>query len=196
MAARRGIDQCDGERIAGPFGVNAGAWGTWDEFETMVTLDIAPGPITLVATDGNGCTPGDPECGEPNPATAAVTKDATAQVGFEIACEALPIGSLEVTTTVTNNFDPDGFQVHVAGANQGSVDVNGSVTFDGLTSGVQQVELTGIAPNCEVDGDNPATVTIPTGGSATTDFSIICTDPPDGRIAIIAPGVHPDYRGE
>jgi hypothetical protein len=63
----------DGESIAGPFGVTAGAWGTWDEFETTVTLDIAPGPITLIVDDGNGCTPGDPECGEPNPAIAEIT---------------------------------------------------------------------------------------------------------------------------
>jgi spore germination protein GerM len=63
----------DGEEIAGPFGVTAGALGMWDEFETTVTLDIAPGPITLIVNDGNGCTPGDPECGEPNPAIAEVT---------------------------------------------------------------------------------------------------------------------------
>jgi hypothetical protein len=102
-----------------------------------------------------------------NPATATVTKDATAQVAFDVGCEALPIGSLEVTTTVTNNFDPDGFQVLVGGASQGTVDVNGSATFDDVPAGVQQVELTGIAPNCEVDGDNPAEVTIPIGGTAT-----------------------------
>jgi spore germination protein GerM len=62
----------DGEQIAGPFGVTAGAWGMWDEFETTVTLDVAPGPITLIVDDGNGCTPGDPECGEPNPAIVEV----------------------------------------------------------------------------------------------------------------------------
>ena len=54
----------DGERIAGPFGVTAGAWGMWDEFEVTVTLDASPGPIALVLDYGNGCTPGDPDCGE------------------------------------------------------------------------------------------------------------------------------------
>lgn len=63
----------DGETIAGPFGVQAGAWGMWDEFETTVTLDAPPGPIELVVDDGNGCTPGDPECGEPNPAIVPLT---------------------------------------------------------------------------------------------------------------------------
>ena len=63
----------DGERIAGPFGVGAGAWGTRDDFETTVTLDVAPGPITLIVDDGSGCTPGDAACGEPNPATVEIT---------------------------------------------------------------------------------------------------------------------------
>ena len=63
----------DGEPIAGPFGIRAGAWGIWDEFETAVTLDVPPGPIELIVDDGNGCTPGDPECGEPNPAIVPLT---------------------------------------------------------------------------------------------------------------------------
>jgi hypothetical protein len=135
-----------------------------------------------------------------NPATAAVTKDATVQVGFDVECEAFPIGSVEVTTSVTNNFDPDGFQVLVAGASQGTVDVNGSATFDDLPDGMQQVELTGIAPNCQVDGENPVTVAIPTGGTAAADFSITCASPPEGRIALVAPGgihvMNPDGSGK
>lgn len=63
----------DGEPISGPFGVQAGAWGVWDEFETTVTLDVPPGPIELIVNDGNGCTSGDPECGEPNPAIVPLT---------------------------------------------------------------------------------------------------------------------------
>ena len=63
----------DGEVIAGPFGVQAGAWGTWAEFETTVTLDVPPGPIELIVDDGGGCTPGDPDCGEPNPAIVPLT---------------------------------------------------------------------------------------------------------------------------
>ena len=63
----------DGEVIAGPFLVRAGAWGMWDDFEMEVTLDVPPGPIELIVDDGNGCTPGDPECGEPNPAIVPLT---------------------------------------------------------------------------------------------------------------------------
>ncbi|MCL7960572.1 MAG: hypothetical protein M8861_10290 [marine benthic group bacterium] len=124
-----------------------------------------------------------------NPATAAVTKDATAQVAFDIACEALPIGSVEVTTTVINNFDPDGYQVFVGGALVGRVDVNGTASFEALAAGTHDIELREIAPNCAVDGDNPATVDIPAGGSASYGFSVACTNPPDGRILVFYNGL-------
>ena len=124
-----------------------------------------------------------------NPATASVTAGETAQLSFDVVCEALPIGSLEITTTVANNFDPDGFQVLVAGMSQGTVEVNGSATFDDLPSGAQQVELTGIAPNCVVDGDNPVSIDITTGGSASHGFAVTCTSPPDGRILVFYNGL-------
>jgi Tol biopolymer transport system component len=120
-----------------------------------------------------------------NPASTAVTAGETAQVSFDVTCEPLPVGSLEITTAVANNFDPDGFQVLVAGANQGTVEVNGSATFDELPAGAQLVELTGIAPNCAVDGDNPASVEVPVGGTGTHAFSVTCTNPPDGRIVYL-----------
>jgi Tol biopolymer transport system component len=117
-----------------------------------------------------------------NPASASVGAGATEQVIFDVTCDALPVGSLQVTTSVTNNFDPDGYQVYVAGVNRGRVDVDGSATFDDLPAGAQEVELKDVAPNCLVDGENPATVTIPAGGSVGADFSVTCTSPPDGRI--------------
>ena len=49
----------DGVDVAGPFVVRAGAWGMWDDFETTIELDLAPGPIELVASDGL-CEP--PNC--------------------------------------------------------------------------------------------------------------------------------------
>ena len=117
-----------------------------------------------------------------NPATAPVASGETAQVSFDVDCEALPIGSLTVTTTVTNNFDPDGYEVFVTAVSRGRVNVEGTVLFEDLPAGTQEVELREIAPNCEVDGDNPATVDIPVGGAGSHTFSVTCTSPPDGRI--------------
>jgi len=116
-----------------------------------------------------------------NPATVNVTASATAQVSFDIVC-AFATGSLEVTTTVTNNFDPDGYQLSAGGISQGRVDVNESVTFAGIPLGNQQVELTDVAPNCVVGGTNPRDVTIVGGQTASETFNIVCTSPPDGRV--------------
>jgi len=117
-----------------------------------------------------------------NPATVSVTAGETAQVSFDVVCEALPVGSLEISTTVTNNFDPDGYQVFAANSLVGRVDVEGTATFADVPAGMQQVELREIAPNCAVDGDNPATVDIPVGGNGTHTFAVTCASPPDGRI--------------
>jgi Tol biopolymer transport system component len=120
--------------------------------------------------------------GGSNPATASVTAGETAQASFDVTCDPLPVGNLEVTTTVTNNFDPDGYQVFVTGAVVGRVDVNGTATFDDVAAGAQDVELAEIAPNCTVDGDNPASVEIPAGGTVTAAFSVTCTSPSGGRV--------------
>jgi germination protein M len=54
----------DGEQIGGVYGVWAGAWGRWGEFDVTIPIDAAPGPIDIVAYDAGGC--GDaPECPEP-----------------------------------------------------------------------------------------------------------------------------------
>ena len=42
----------DGVQIAGPVLGFAGAWGNWDDFEVTITLDADPGPIDVVAWDG------------------------------------------------------------------------------------------------------------------------------------------------
>src|SRR5256886_13290277 len=50
------------------------------------------------------------------------------------------------------------------------------------------VELSGIAANCTVSGQNPRTVTVPTSGTTTT-FSVTCTalPPPTADLTVTAP---------
>ena len=53
----------DGTPVGDPIVIGGvGAWGEWRDFETTVSLDIAPGPIELVYVDPPSCTPGDDEC--------------------------------------------------------------------------------------------------------------------------------------
>jgi PKD repeat protein len=83
-------------------------------------------------------------------------------------------GNLTVTTSTTgSNLDPDGYSATVDGASQ-PIGVNGSVTFTGLAGGDHSVTLSGVAANCTVSGANPRTVTVPSGGTASTTFAVSC----------------------
>ena len=117
-----------------------------------------------------------------NPVTVTVTDNATAQASFAIACQGLPRGSLDLAATTSNNFDPDGFLVRIDGVTVDTLPVNGAVTIDSVAAGSRQLELTGIAANCVVQGQNPRTVSVPDGGTASAAYTVTCTAPPDGRI--------------
>jgi len=125
-----------------------------------------------------------------NPDTVAVTADSTAQASFAIACQGLPRGTLDLTATTGNNFDPDGFLVRIDGVTVDTLPVNSAVTIDSVTAGSRQLELTGIAPNCVVQGQNPRTVSVPDGGTASESYTVTCTSPADGRIIFVAEGAN------
>jgi preprotein translocase subunit YajC len=135
---------------------------------------VTPGTHTVeLAGIAANCT----VAGE-NPRTASVTAGETAEVAFAIDCSAT-IGSLVVSSSTTGpSPDPDGFAVNVDGVDRGFLTATGNLTIDGLVAGDHLIGLSGVAGNCQVQGNNPQTVTIVAAGSATTDFAIICTAPP------------------
>jgi Tol biopolymer transport system component len=85
-------------------------------------------------------------------------------------------GSLLTTAASTgSDVDPDGYMVSVdGGAQLQPVDANGSVTIQGLTAGTHSVELTEVASNCSVGGENPRSVSVAAGGTAATTFVVTC----------------------
>ncbi len=87
-------------------------------------------------------------------------------------------GDLNVTTATTGaDLDPDGYTVTVDGTTDQPIEINGSVTFGGLSAGSHTVALSGVAPNCSVGGGNSQTVTVPSRGTVTAPFSASCTTP-------------------
>src|SRR5207253_4839654 len=64
-------------------------------------------------------------------------------------------------------------------------DVNPSAHVTGVQATAHPVELTGIAGNCTVSGQNPRTVTVATSGTTTT-FTITCAalPPPTGDLTV------------
>ena len=118
-----------------------------------------------------------------NPKSTTVIDDQTVQVDFDVSCVGLT-GDLEVTTSTTgSDLDPDGYTVTVDGGMATSFAINDTQTFQDLDDGDHQVELTGLAANCTVSGNNPRTVSVPANGTASTTFDVTCTET-EGSIAV------------
>lgn len=71
-------------------------------------------------------------------------------------------------------MDPDGYTITLDGSASKSLEPNSSVRFDELEEGTLSVELSGLDEGCAVDGDNPQSVTITAGATATIAFSVVC----------------------
>src|SRR5205085_3072645 len=78
-------------------------------------------------------------------------------------------GSLTVTTSTSgSDLDPDGYTVTVEGAGSQPIPTNSGgsgVTFSGLAAGSHSVALSGVAPNCSVNGGTSRTVAVSAGGT-------------------------------
>ena len=98
------------------------------------------------------------------------------------------LGTVEVKVTMAGqSFDADRFVVSLDDGAQTEDLVariydffaSGSVTLE-VEAGDHTVELTDIAANCTVAGDNPVSVTVTTGETSTASFALTC-------VAIIPP---------
>lgn len=107
---------------------------------------------------------------------------ATALLPFVVlACDDDPVapttGSVEVTiTTGGDGTDADGFVVTLdQDVASEDVEVDDTAVFDDVEPGSHELELTDLADNCTVDGDNPLTVTVEAGSTAEASFGVTCT---------------------
>ena len=110
---------------------------------------------------------------------SAFTLAAVAACGGGDSLNAPPTaGRLDVTTTTTGpNPDPDGYTVALDGGTPAPIAASGSHPFTEVSPGDHQVQLSGIAANCRVDGENPASVTLAEGSGAAVAFSVLCSEP-------------------
>ncbi|MBA3258460.1 MAG: hypothetical protein H0T68_03205 [Gemmatimonadales bacterium] len=84
-------------------------------------------------------------------------------------------GRLTVTTSTTGSpEDPDGYILRVDEGELQPIGGNAAVTLDDLASGDHLVQLTGIADNCVLAGENPRTVTVPADGTVESVLVISC----------------------
>jgi len=160
----------DGYRISID-GIDQGTLGASDAV-TLAT--VAPGDhlVGLSGVTGSCQVEGD------NPREVAFTAGESTAAPFEVSCAAPPpdAGTLRVNTT-TAGGDPDanGYVVTLDGEASQPIGLNASITVDNLTSGSHTLELSGLAENCSLEGDNPRSATVTTGITSETNFAITCS---------------------
>jgi hypothetical protein len=136
----------------------------------------------LSGVDGNCQIQGD------NLRTITVTAGASTGVDYVVSCVAPPpgAGTLRITTVTTGaSADPNGFTYALDGDVLQPIGVNAVAELTNLTPGAHSVRLSGIAENCDLEGTNPRSATVPAGGSADVNFRISCA-PAVGSIRVTA----------
>jgi dipeptidyl aminopeptidase/acylaminoacyl peptidase len=100
-------------------------------------------------------------------------------------------------STSGDDADTDGYVVIIDGTSQPlPVESNGSVTFHGLAMGPHTVNLTGVAPNCVVDGGSSVIVTIYAPEVAVaTNLHVRCSAVGGVQVTVATTGTDLDPNG-
>jgi len=109
--------------------------------------------------------------------TVTVPSGGTVTVSYGVSC-VTPPGNLTVSTSTTgSSLDPDGYTVTVDGGSARTIGINTSVSYTNLAAGNHTIAISGVAANCTVSGGTSRTVSVLSGGTATTTFTVTCTTP-------------------
>ncbi len=85
------------------------------------------------------------------------------------------VGTLDISVVTSGeDLDADGFTLVLDGV-PGSGVASGEVVAIELEPGIHTVELTGVADNCEVEGENPREITVELDAAVDVAFSVVCT---------------------
>ena len=111
-----------------------------------------------------------------------------------------PLGGVTVTASTSGpGADADGYVVLVDGQDRGTLTGSNPVTVSGLAPGSHTVGLSGVANNCQVEGENPRMVPISSGATASVAFTVLCSSPPPGtgsiQVVVSTSGPDPDPDG-
>ena len=131
--------------------------------------------------------------------TVSVTANTVAPAAFAIAC-APTTGTIQVTIASTGApADPNGYQLLLDGAANQTVANSATLTLPTIAPGAHTVGLDGVAADCQVQGDNPLSVTVVAGQTATASLSVTCAAPPPGtgtlRVTTHTSGPNQDADG-
>ena len=85
-------------------------------------------------------------------------------------------GTLEISASTTGEeLDPDGYTATLQStAEERTLAPQGTSIFENVTAGEQMLEISGIAANCNLEGDNPRRVTIIQGETVSISLKVTC----------------------
>lgn len=173
--------------------VDDGPSGSVSSNGSVTLQGISPGAhaIELVAVPSNCIVDG------PNPRETVVAEAGTSAVSFTVSCEAVPRGNLSVTTTTSGaDLDPDGYGVSVDGGSAAPIGLEDTLTFSELSVGDHQVEVTGLASNCAIQGENPRSLPVADGQTTPTTFAVVCEITTGSiRVSVFTTGFFQDTNG-
>ena len=146
-----------------PIGANA----------SLPIADLRPGEHTVGLSD----IPDNCQLEAVNPVSAAITVGVVSLVTFTVVCSEVPGtgGVLALTTTTTGlDLDPDGYMLAIDGQTPQPVGLNTTLSIAELAAGPHSVNLTNVARNCTVEGENPRQVTAIEGDTVRVSFAVSC----------------------
>ncbi|PAU93638.1 hypothetical protein CK503_10815 [Aliifodinibius salipaludis] len=112
-----------------------------------------------------------PQGATDGPIEVTVKQKSTTGPDFDVITE----GTLKlITSTSGKNQDSNGYTGTVDGSASKLFKANDDKFFVDLQKGSHDVELSGIAQNCTVSGNNPRSVSITAGDTTSTTFDVSC----------------------
>ncbi|MGI8818822.1 MAG: hypothetical protein ACR2HW_06735 [Gemmatimonadales bacterium] len=113
-----------------------------------------------------------------NPRTVNVAAGASLELTFAVVCStpAPGSGTLRIQTTTTGpDADPNGYTFAVDAGTSQPIAVSGTNSLSNVAAGSHSVQLSSLAQNCAVEGQNPRPVTLEGGATASVTFSVACS---------------------
>ncbi|MFC1530898.1 hypothetical protein ACFL5T_01450 [Gemmatimonadota bacterium] len=105
-----------------------------------------------------------------------------------------PLGDFAVITVSSGDeLDLNGYVIRVDDISSAGIGANDSVEFQARAVGTYTVELTEVAANCSVNGDNPRSVQVIADSLTNTTFEVTCVPTAGGlRVLTATSGENPD----
>jgi hypothetical protein len=109
-----------------------------------------------------------------NPRVVTVTPGEIAATTFSIVCNSTT-GTLEISANTSGPApDPNGYVITIDGVERRAIGNNAATVLQGLAVGDYLVGLGEVAENCQVQGNNPRTVSILAGETTAEAFVVTC----------------------